>query len=177
MTPRFWTSFLLLVVLSGCGRYYAGGQPARPPAPPTPTPTNFVSGKRTGLYVFGAGFCSKCKTQFPDLNRRLGELTSHERGLLNLKLYYVAGDPSNVRPTQDLADGYRENYLPLAVALPDLPWRWFNFKALLPDVKLDVPAAVVLDENDQVIKRYPAGDTTFVPAEIASFVEARLKAQ
>ena len=175
MTKRLWLLTILVLALSGCGRYYAGGQPARPPATPTPPPTNFV-GKRTSLFLFGAGFCTKCKTQFPDINHKLTEMPAHQRGLLDLKLYYVAGDPSNVRPTQDLADGYRDSYLSLAVALPDLPWRWFTFRAMLPGVKLDVPAAVVLDEENQVIKRFTAGDTTFVPAEIVSFVESRLKA-
>ncbi len=175
MTPRLWLLTLSSIALVSCGRYYAGGQPARPPA--NPPPTVMVEGKRTTLTVFGAGFCTKCKAQFPEINQLLSQLSAKERALLDIKLFYVAGEPSNVRPTQELAESYRDNYFPLAQPEPDLPWRWANFKLMLPGVKLDVPAAVVSDENGQILKRFPAGDTTFVSAEISSFVEARLKAQ
>lgn len=175
MTQRLWLLTLTSFALVGCGRYFAGGQPARPPA--TPTPVVMVSGKRTTLTVFGAGFCTKCKKQFPEINEALSRLTDKERALLDIRLFFVAGEPSSVRPTQGLAENYRDAYFPLAGAEPDLPWRWANFKVMLPGVKLDVPAAVVSDETGEIVKRFPAGDTTFVAAEIASFVEARLKAQ
>ena len=173
MTFRVW--FLaFLPLLFACGRYYAGGQPVRPPVEPVTPPA--IEGKRTTLTVFGAGFCSKCKTQFPELSQSISTMSAAEKKILDVKMYLVAGEPSNVHPTQDLADQYKDAHFTVANSFPDLPWRWANFKINMPGARLEVPAAVVSDENGQIIKRFPAGETSFVPAEIFAFIQSRIMA-
>jgi len=166
---------LVLFSLMGCGRYNAGGQPTRPPVEPTPPPV--VEGRRTTLIVFGAGYCGDCKINFPVISQGIANLPASKRQFLDVKMYYTAGDPGSIHPTQSGADSYRDAHFVLATPFPDLPWRWANFKKYLPGKPLLVPAAVVLDSDNLVVKTYTAGSTTFVPAEILAFVEAQIKAQ
>jgi len=155
-----------------CGRYNAGGEPVRPPVEPTPTGVPEV--KKTTLMVFGAGFCGDCKSDFPVINQLISEIPAAQRKHLDIQLYYVSGDPGLVRPTQSAAESYKDAHFVLATPHADLPWMWSNFKAHNPGLPLKVPSAVVLDEDLKVVKRYTAGKTTFVPAEIVAFVKSRL---
>jgi len=149
--------FLLLAV--GCG------QTVTPPVVVVPP---VVQNKPTTLILFGAGFCTKCKAYFPLIDGAL-----HKKENLLIKMYLVAGDPSNVQPTQEMADAYAKLYSPNALPIPDLPWRWTNFRNFLPLARLEVPAAVVLNESHEIIKTYTAGETTFQIEDIISFVGKR----
>ncbi len=162
-----------LFTLIGCGRYYAGGAPVRPA--PEPTPFAGGEGRNTTLIVFGAGFCGDCKVDFPKVNEGIAALPEPLRQKLEVKLFYVSGDPGLVRPTPDAALAYKEAHFVLATPFADLPWMWSNFKSLNPGVPLRVPHAVVLDEEQKVVKRYTSGKTSFVPSEIVAFVESRLR--
>lgn len=150
-----WAAILLF--LAACG------------VAPSPS-TSPGSGSAT-LVVFGAGYCESCKHRFPELKRHLDAVPGKER--LTVRIYLTAGSPPSVRPTQAMADDYRDHYFLGAQSAPD-PWRWQNFQRLLPGQRLEVPAAVVLSPSGAVLRTYTAGDTVFVPSDIAHFIRQQL---
>lgn len=162
-----------VVLATGCGREKVLNRtdPVDPAKPSTPVPTG---PQNVSLVVFGAGYCEVCKSKFPEVDSLLKQFSADARGRVAVKLYVTSGAPASVKPTQELADSYKEHYLPGANSAQPDKWRWTLFKQLIPG-KLDVPAAAVLDEKGNVLKTYVAGDTTFVPAEIVAFVGGKAK--
>jgi len=145
--------FLLLAV--GCGKVVT------PPVPPPITPP---ANLRTTLLLFSAGFCKVCKQVLPEIDAGLKDKPN-----LTTRLWLVAGDPANVHPTEAMALEYGKHYAPSALAMPDA-WRWIMFKNMVGS-NLEVPAAVVLGEDGNIIKKFLA--TGFSSIDVVDYVGKR----
>ena len=154
---------IAVLVLASCGQ-------STPPAPPV----TVTEPKPTTLLLFGAGFCQDCKRDFPKIHEGLERLSEKAKGHLSVNLYYVAGYHPSETPTQGAADQYAKLYFPTAIPLPDPKWAMYK-NVMEPGAKLMVPAAVIVDRSTgEIVKRFKAGSTSFVPAEIVAAVRARV---
>jgi len=154
---------LFALVLVGCGK-----SPVSEPTPPPITdPRHAVQ-----LLVFGAGYCDVCKAKFPQIESLLAQLPAAARKNVNVQIYVTSGDPASVPPDQTLADYYKSKYFASANGTQPDGWRWKTFKKY--GLGRDVPAAVVLDAGGNVLQKYIAGDTTFMPEAIAGFIKSQV---
>lgn len=175
-----WIAILAIFVaiqLTSCGRQNAstrspltdpGPVPTLPPTPPGPT------GPKLQIYFFGNETCDDCKKVIPETQSIADALPPEQRARLVMTLLVsCAGSPCNVKPTQEIADRYRDQLHLNFKAAAD-PWRWTWFRKFIPG-KLQVPAAAVLDEKGEILRAFPAGSTSFVPSEIVQFAVSQLK--
>lgn len=168
-------NMVLLTGFFGCGKQshppgIIGGEP---PKPPPSTPPDKPKPKEVSAVVvlFGGGFCKTCKAEFPKLHD-LFKQSPQLNEKIEVQLYYVSGDPSTVRPSQDAAEKYALSYYPGAKGIPDLPWMWWNFKRLLPGAPLAIPAAAVVDAQGRTLRRFYAN--AFNPYDIYGYVKGYL---
>jgi len=155
---------LLASLLASCGG--KGGDT-------DPSPPATQERKPTILILFGAGFCQDCKNQFPEIQQGIAKLSEKARDHLVVDLFLVAGDPASVKPTQEMAEAYAKAYYPGAIPFADRDWGMF--RNVMPQGEpLRVPAAVVADNSGNILKRWRAGSTTFVPSDIVGFVRGRI---
>lgn len=123
--------------------------------------------KSVKLALFGAPWCSECKTEMPAIQERLDRLSRTQLAYIDVTLYVTTAANPSVPPTQEIADSYLETVHVKGKALPD-EWRWKNFKAWVGG-SFALPGAAVLDAQGHVLKAWRAGPTTFVPGEIVDF--------
>lgn len=164
-------SLFAFAVLSSCGRTES------------PTPANVQQGGGSGqteqgekepppgvapqfsLNLFGADWCTNCKSQFPEIQRLINALPAEKKAGFKLVLYAVESADS-VAATEESAANYRDLLKLNATAIPD-PWRWKTFRKWVGGTQL--PGAAVTDVNGKVLRSFRAGATTFVPAEIVNY--------
>lgn len=164
---------LVALMLLGCGRAATkrGQEPSRPPdAPTTPTTT---AAKTYTLRLFGAPWCTNCKSDFPKINDALRVELTAEKPRVKAELFVTTGDTASQRPTQEIATAYRD-FLKLDSTAHVDEWPWKKFREQVQqDRKL--PAAVVLDSDNNVIKVFIPGPTTFIAEEIVAFIKGKLQ--
>jgi len=166
---RFGAVLLILLGVLSCGKqsYLRGRSGNLVNPPPGPKDSKHVS-----LIIFGAPWCSHCKTDFPEINTLLkNELTGRKRSV-NGVMYVPTGNSAGEKPTQEAANQYRD-FLKLDFEARIDEWPWKNFKKYIQN-KPDLPAGIVFDEQGNVLKIFPPGKTTFVPQKIADFVKSQL---
>lgn len=165
-----------LIVFMSCGKPpKRGGEPVQPTPPPTeptdpsvPTP----GGIKLTLRLFGAPWCTNCKSDFPKINEALRNELTGANASVRGELYVETGETPSKPPTEDIAKSYRDFLKLEAVAYAD-DWPWKKFREQVqPDRKL--PGAVVMDKDGNVLKVFIPGPTTFVAEEIVSFVKSKL---
>lgn len=174
-------AFLAATQLTSCGRQNGSSRstqsdPVSTPTPiPTPGPTDpGPVGPKIWIYFFGNETCDDCKKHIPEAETLANALPESQRKRLVMTLFVsCAGSPCNVKPTQEIADRYRDQ-LRLGFGAAADPWRWTVFRKYIPG-KMQVPAAAVLTENGELLKAFPAGATSFVPSEILAFAASQLK--
>jgi len=166
MTRRVSMVLAVALVVLSCGK-----EPVRT----NPTPPPVEGGSKLKLIVFGNETCDDCKRDLPDIDAQLANLSENQRKRLEVTLLVpCAGNPCNIKPTQEIADRYKSQLKVAFLAAPD-PWRWTTFRKLIPG-KTQVPAAAILDEKGEtVLQAFTAGSTTFVPSEIVAAVQEKLK--
>ncbi len=126
----------------------------------------FPQGKDITLALFGAPWCSECKTAMPAIQAELDALKPSVSAFVRTKLYVTTSANPSVPPTQQVADEYREAVHLKGTTEPD-PWRWTHFRKWIGG-SFTLPAAVVLNDGGEVLRVFRAGPTTFVPTEIVS---------
>lgn len=162
---------LILVVFAliafGCGRYEPAPDPYVPvPTPPGPCP---APTQKVIVAVFGAPWCSACKTQIPKLDGALKKLPADVLARVEFRFYVTTGSNSAVAPTQAEATAYRNSLHLSAQAMID-PWRWTNFKKWVGGA-LAIPGAAVLSGDEKLIRSFRGG----VSFDISDIVETARK--
>lgn len=164
-------TIIALISLISCGKPpKRRSDPVTPPDNPTePTPTPTPVETKLILRIFGAPWCTNCKTDFPKINEALAkELAAGVRG----EIYVETGTSPSVAPTAEDAQSYRDrvatNFSPFA---DEWPWKQFR-KQVQPERKL--PAAVVMDKDGNILKVFNPGPTTFVVDEVVAYVKSQL---
>lgn len=179
-----FTLLVMSCVILGCGREAIspvspdepipvpgpvppGPTPPVPPLPPAPGQEKVI------VAVFGAPWCSACKSGIPEVQRQLKKLPASKLAQIDFRLYVPTGANSGSRPTQAVADQYKQIlHLDLATAYVD-PYRWTNYQDWVGSY-LAIPAAAILDEKLNVLRRYPPG-VGFSPPDIAHFAASQVK--
>jgi thiol-disulfide isomerase/thioredoxin len=123
--------------------------------------------KTVTLALFGAPWCSECKTDLPAIQARLDALTNTQRAFIDVVLYVTTAANPSAPPTQEGAEQYLSAVHLKGRAFAD-EWRWKTFKKLVGGGFV-LPGAAVLDSEGNVLRAYRAGPTTFVPGEIVDF--------
>jgi thiol-disulfide isomerase/thioredoxin len=133
----------------------------------TTVQASFPTRKKVTLALFGAPWCSECKTDMPAIQAELDKLKASQRAFIDTVLYVTTSGNPSVPPTQEGAEQYRETVHIKGRALAD-EWRWKNFRQWVGGA-LVLPGAAVLDEQGNVLKAFRAGPTTFIPTEIVDY--------
>ncbi len=123
--------------------------------------------KSVVLLIWGSFWCPNCSRDIPEIQKRLKSLNVN--GVYNLVLYVPTGYNQLSKPSLEIAQEYKNKIAFDGTALPD-PWFWTTYKTYFPQYKEQVPAAVLLDENNNVIKLFPPGATTFVIEDIVGSI-------
>ncbi len=123
-------------------------------------------GNQVTLALFGAPWCSECKTEMPAIQAELDKLSRTQASFVDVVLYVTTSGNPSVPPTQEVADQYRSVLHIKAKALPD-EWRWKNFRRMVGG-SFVLPGAALLDSSGNVVRAFRAGPTDFVPSEIVS---------
>lgn len=158
-------SLILCTLLVACGKEQG-------PGPISGPPHDLPTGQNVTLLLFGAPWCTSCKSKLPELQRLLHAQPPSIQSKLAVVFYVTSAASPGEPPTQGVADTYAEYLHLTATALPD-PWRWQNFKKFIPG-PMTVPAAAVLDAQGKRLRYYTASDTSFVPVEINRFVASQI---
>lgn len=128
--------------------------------------------KSVTLLLWGAFWCPNCSKDIPEIQKRLKNLNIE--GSYNLILYVPTGYNQLSKPTEEITKEYKEKIAFEGDALPD-PWFWVTYKKYFPNHTEQVPAAVLLDENNNVIQLFPSGATTFVIEDIIGAILGALR--
>jgi thiol-disulfide isomerase/thioredoxin len=128
---------------------------------------SFPSTKSVTLALFGAPWCSECKTEMPAIQAQMNKLKNSQRAFIDVVLYVTTSGNPAVPPTQEVADQYKEIVHLHGKAYPD-EWRWKNFRNWVGGGFV-LPGAAVLDAQGNVLKAFRAGPSSFVPSEIVAF--------
>lgn len=154
-----WNAFVItcLIVLA-CGKEQKP-DPLIGPAP--------GGEKKVTLAIFGAPWCTECKTDLPAIQTAVDGLSEDQKKNLDVRLYVTTSGNPAVPPTNEVAQQYKEALNLKMESAPD-EWRWKKFKTLVGG-ELVLPGAAVLDAEGKVLKSFRAGATSFVPAEIVAF--------
>lgn len=164
MNKLFLGALILAVVSCGVEKKQAVVPSPSPVPVPTPVPVPVpIPGAKKIIAVFGAPWCGACKTLLPELERELQGLPKTKRDEIDFRLYITTGATSSAKPTQDVAERYRDALGLSATAYID-PWYWTNYKAWVSK-SLAIPAGVLQDEAGKVLRVYNAGNS-FSPAKI-----------
>lgn len=154
---------LSIFCLFGCGK--GGGAGTQQQGGGNPPGKVAVS-----LYLFSAPWCVNCNSELPAINDQLKNLSSVQQAALSSVAYVVSGDQPSAPPTQQIADEYHQKLNVNFKFVADLP-RYQEYRQFF-STGYDIPAAVVLDKNGQVLKKFAPG--TYRPEEVSNFVEAQL---
>lgn len=157
---RVFTSFILgLIGIIGCGG------PSKPKAVPQ------ISSNTVTVALFGAPWCSNCKTSFPQIQQEINALTPDKQSRVTLFLYVPTGrQATDDKPTDAGAEEYRQALGLNGKSKADPKWK--VFRRLVGDEQA-LPAAAILNEQGEVIKKYRGGDG-FVSKDIVSFAASVL---
>lgn len=123
-------------------------------------------GNQVTLALFGAPWCSECKTDMPAIQAELDKLTKLQRAFIDVVLYVTTSGNPSVAATPEVAEQYMHAVHIKGKALAD-EWRWKNFRKMVGGAFL-LPGAAVLNSSGEVLRSYRAGPTTFVPSEIVA---------
>lgn len=160
---------IVLFVVVGCGRETAPvalNVPSPVPVKPSPERGKVI------VAVFGAPWCPACKSAIPEVQRQLKKLPDTKLAQIEFRLYVPTGANSANRPTQDVADQYKQTLgLDLATAHVD-PWKWTLYQKWIGG-SASIPAAAVLDDKENVLTRFRAG-SQFDAQDIARFAASRV---
>lgn len=156
-----------LLLILGCG--LEPGQRPDEVHPPI-DPIKPEEGIEVVLVVYGANWCSICKSELPEIQRELDKLPESVREKIAFKLYVPTGNTSATLPTQESADRYRDFLHLDAEAVIDP--RWQHFKNMIGG-SLALPAGAILDSEGKVKKAFKPG-MAFIPSEIVQFAVALL---
>ena len=167
-------SLVLVLAVASCGKKPTGGN-ENPTNPPGGDGGGGGGGggshKKYNLTVFSGVYCSVCKQKLPETQglmvSELGDLKANVNGTV----FVTNGDPASQHPTQEMADGYRDKYLPGFQAKPDA-WRCKTYKDMLGDASCELPAAVVTTEDGTVITKVVGNQ--FVPANLVALLKEKL---
>lgn len=169
MKSIFTNVLMVSFLLVGCGRQVTSGGGA----PSTPPPTDPVKAKFT-LVLFGAPWCTNCKSEFPKINEGLkGELTKPS-ALIQGSLLVTSNATPSEKPTQEAADTYR-NFLKMDFSAAPDEWRCKKYKQWVKLTSCAIPAGVLLDDKENVVLTFEPGATTFNSERVISEVKAKLQ--
>ncbi len=160
-----WNAFVLAaLIVMACGRYPLGSTRV------LTAPETQSGDKRLTLAVFGAPWSADAQSQIPALQAELDKLSEAQKKALDVVLYVPTASAVNEPPTQEIAEQYLGLIGLKARAVAD-EWKWKNFKKYVGG-SLTLPAAAVIDLDDNIIKAFHSGATSFLPSEIAATVQA-----
>jgi hypothetical protein len=151
MRKTLCLSLLVLVglILVSC---QSGEGPGPDPIGPIPDPA--VTVESAQLLIFSAPWCSPChqlhKEFIPQYNA-----DEELKAAVKVTVWVTTGNSSSQAPTQATADAYKAALKAPYEFLPD-PWKWTTFKKYLGG-SLAIPGGVVLDENGEVLQKFPPG--------------------
>lgn len=123
------------------------------------------------VLFFATPWCVYCHQYLPELQKLVDDRLSDQLDRFSVQVLIETGDSSSSRPTQEAADAYQTE---LGIRFPVSPdsWRWKTFRKYFPDEDLAIPASVVLDGDETVLKAFPPG--SFEPKELVDFIEGAL---
>lgn len=150
----FILSLMFCLSMSGCGKDAIAVDAPTPPAPVDPSEPTLAP--KVILAVFSAPWCGYCGPKLKEVQGQLNRLTAHERSLIDFRVYVVTGNDRNNPPSDTESIAYR-NKLGISASAYSDPWRWSTFKKWLPKESFGIPAGVVLDHKENVLKRYSPG--------------------
>ena len=159
--------FLLLLVGMpvSCAPVSHDGDPIPLPSPspsPSPSPEEEEEVEKVKLFVFSAPWCEPCHVLHRGLMGQVEKLTHVE-----VTTYVETGAGQNQQPTEASCKLYKEKLGASYAFVPD-PWRSQLYKKYIGNSVI-IPAAVVLDANNNVIRRFTAG--TFSANELLSYLD------
>lgn len=159
----------MIFALVGCGKQQTGG--SSQPTTPNPVPQDGQS--KYTLVLFGAPWCTNCKSEFPKINAALKtELTKAQPSLKGV-LLITSNSTAAERPTQEAANAYRDFLKMDFSAAPD-EWRCKKYKETLKLTSCAIPAGVLLDDKGNVVLTFEPGETTFNAERVVSEVRSKL---
>lgn len=123
--------------------------------------------KPVTLALFGAPWCSECKTDMPAIQAKLDALSNTRRAYIEVLMYVTTSGNPAVPPTEEVAEQYMHAVHVKGKPIAD-EWRWKNFRKLVGG-NLALPGAAVLSADGTVLRSFRAGPTTFVPGDIVDF--------
>lgn len=159
------------LVLASCGEQRGGGgEPTTPPptGPTTPTEAEYT------LVLFGAPWCTNCKSEFPKINEALKEELTKQGAKLAGSLLVTSNQTPAEKPSQEVANAYRD-FLKLDFSAAPDEWRCKKYKELVKLTSCAIPAGVLVDKNQNVVLTFEPGDTTFKAELIVPQVKSKLQ--
>lgn len=162
-----WRNLLVIGVLAlaGCGQQTGGT--GEPTTFPVPGDANYT------LVLFGAPWCTNCKSEFPKINEGLkAELTSAKK--VNGLLLVTSNSNPAEKPTQEVANTYRD-FLKMDFSAGADEWRCKRYKELVKLTSCAIPAGVLLDKGGNVVLTFEPGDTTFKAETVVSQVKTKVQ--
>lgn len=141
---------VFLLALSGCGLKPAGSNDAIFPSDP-------ANQSILSVYVFSAPWCAECNRELPELKQKyLNELSSSQQNRVKVTVYVVTGKTPGQVATQEVADEYGGS---LNLPFTMLADKYYKTYRTFFEEGNAIPAAVLLDDKQQVIKLYEPGST------------------
>ncbi len=146
LTPSFYFVLALLFISTSCGLKPAGSNEA------ASVPNSSLS-----VYVFSAPWCAECNRELPVLKEKyFTELTLSEQSQVSVSVFVVTGKTPGQAASQEVADEYGNSLgLPFTM-LPDKSYKMYRKYFEEGNA---IPAAVLLNNNQQAIQLYEAGST------------------
>ncbi len=146
------------------------------PFPPVSGPGNPITGgQKAKLVVFGGEWCGQCKGDLPFLQSSLRQRLGAAANDVSVELWVSTGKTPSAPPYVGGPEYYRDLLKLNAKAVMDgepnkKPVRWPKFVELFPNVRRELPAAVLFRADGTIYKKFPPGQDTFNPADIVATV-------
>ncbi len=141
----------LLLVSTRCGLKPAGSIDTVTPINPNPT------GSTLSVYVFSAPWCAECNRELPLLKSKfLTELNAEQQSKVSVRVYVVTGKTAGQVATQEISDEYGKSLeLPFTMVAD----KYYKTYRQYFEEGYAIPAAVLLNNNKQIIQLYEPGST------------------
>lgn len=122
------------------------------------------------LVLWGVPWCATCHKTIPQTQFKTKEMLGNDYSKVAFQLWVPTGNRPVDRPTLEVAEQFKEKLGIDAQVFID-PWHFTTYKQYFHDKTVTLPAAVLLDKDENVVALFPNLDPEIVAKTVKEHME------